>query len=310
MIEERIWTILGVALCSLLALWIYGEHGRLLRRSTWSMVRLSGMRRFLKLTTLHGYVYARWTNLYVKLGSQYIAPLLGKRGNRWLANHYHGKMLTTELAQAIITIDHEIPLRDLEQVVPYPMARDLVLHSPPDVAVFECPCRHMRANPCRPTQVCMVIGQPFVGFILEHHPTTSRQLTQQEAVDLLKAERERGHIHTAYFKDAAAGRFYAICNCCKCCCGGIEAMTKRGIPMISPSGYVAQIREDDCIGCGTCVETCPFDAISLLEDVAHIDWATCMGCGVCEHQCPNEAISLLRNEGKGVPLDVRLLAQP
>jgi len=53
------------------------------------------------------------------------------------------------------------------------MARDLVLKAPPEIAVNECGCRHRRAHPCQPTQVCMVVGQPFVDFILEHHPKTS-----------------------------------------------------------------------------------------------------------------------------------------
>jgi ferredoxin len=34
-----------------------------------------------------------------------------------------------------------------------------------------------------------------------------------------------------------------------------------------------------------------------------------MGCGACEPQCPQEAISLVRDEAKGEPLDVRLLAR-
>jgi len=34
-----------------------------------------------------------------------------------------------------------------------------------------------------------------------------------------------------------------------------------------------------------------------------------MGCGVCVGKCPNEVRSLVRNEKKGVPLEVRLLAQ-
>jgi ferredoxin len=271
------------------------------------MVRLSGWQRHWRLTTLHGYIYARWTDLYVRVGSQYIAPLLRRRGKRWLAVHYHGKVLPTDLARAIVSIDQEIPLRDLEQVIPYPQARDLVLAAPLDVAVYECPCRHLRAIPCPPTQVCMVIGQPFVDFMIEHHPGTSRRLTTQEAVDLLAAEHARGHVHTAWFKDASVGRFYAICNCCPCCCGGIEAMKKHGIAMITPSGYLAEIATAGCVGCGACAAACPFDALALAEGVAVVDAARCMGCGVCEDQCPAGAIALRREPAKGIPLDVRAM---
>jgi len=153
----------------------------------------------------------------------------------------------------------------------------------------------------------MVVGQPFVDFILEHHPNSARRLSTEEALALLKAEHERGHVHTAWFKDAAAGRFYAICNCCKCCCGGIEAMTKHGIPMIAPSGYTCQVNQDLCIGCQACTQVCPFEAIQVVGGTAQVIWEQCMGCGACEPFCPQGALSLVRDEGKGLPLDVRLL---
>jgi ferredoxin len=223
-----------------------------------------------------------------------------------LAGHYHGKVLTPDQAEAIITLDHDIPLRDLEQIIPYPMARDLVLKGPPEVAVFQCGCRQIRNNPCQPIQVCMVIGQPFVDFVLEHHPKSSRRLTQTEALELLRAEHERGHLHSAWFKDVLLDRFYAICNCCKCCCGGIEAMVKYGAPTMVSSGYVAKVDEKNCTVCGTCMDACPFGALSLNEVLA-VSWEKCMGCGVCVGQCPSEAISLIRDEKKGIPLDVRML---
>ena len=90
----------------------------------------------------------------------------------------------------------------------------------------------------------MIIGQPYVDFLTEHNPKSARRVSQSEALGILEAEHQRGHVHTAYFKDAMEGRFYAICNCCKCCCGGIEAMMKSGVPMIASSGFVAQIDPD------------------------------------------------------------------
>jgi ferredoxin len=154
----------------------------------------------------------------------------------------------------------------------------------------------------------MVIGQPFVDFMMEHNPQITRRLTQTEALELLQAEHERGHLHSAWFKDAMLDRFYAICNCCKCCCGGIEAMIKYGSPMIASSGYVARVNQPVCGQCGACVEACPFGALSL-DAAVEVNWEKCMGCGVCEGQCPTGAMLLVRDERKGIPLDVRLLAQ-
>jgi heterodisulfide reductase subunit A-like polyferredoxin len=100
-------------------------------------------------------------------------------------------------------------------------------------------------------------------------------------------------------------RFYAICNCC---CGGIEAMVKYDIPIVASSGYVAQVDETLCTACATCEDACPFEAIHVNE-TSIVNWEACMGCGVCVGQCPDEAVSLVRDERKGMPLDMRLLAQ-
>jgi ferredoxin len=262
------------------------------------------------LNALHAYVYARWTNQYVKSlirGFPSLKTRRGARGAKWFSDHYHAKVLTEEQAEAIVSSKKDIPLRDLEQIIPYPMARNLVLQGPPDVAVYECACRHARAKPCAPTLVCMVIGQPFVDFILEHNPQSSRRLTQAEALDLLQAEHERGHVHSAWFKDAMMNRFYAICNCCQCCCAGIEAMTKYGVPFMASSGYVAQLDAGLCNQCGACVDACPFNALSTNDAGVERSWEKCMGCGVCVEKCPTQAMALARDEKKGIPLDVRLM---
>lgn len=299
--------VVGALLIGVLALWFFGERWRPLRRSTWLFLREGGVGRLLNGSALHAYAYGRWTNQYIDVLINRIYPRLDAHGRQRWADHYHGKVLTQEHARAIITLNEDIPLQDLEQIIPYPVARDIVLKGPPEVAVYECGCRHARANHCEPTQVCMIIGQPFVDFVLEHNPQSSRRLSQAEALELLEAEYERGHVHSAWFKDVCLDRFYVICNCCKCCCGGIEAMTKYGMQLMASSGYVAQVDEMLCVACGTCEEACPFEAVEV-EETAAVDWETCMGCGVCVGQCPNEAMSLIRDERKGEPLDVRVLA--
>jgi ferredoxin len=301
-----VWIIAGTLLALVLVFWLYAERWHPLRPSTLAFMRAIGWRRALGLNSLHGYVYGRWTRQYLHLLMHRLFPRLNAEGRRRWSDRYHGKVLTHDEARAIVTLDREISLRDLEQIIPYPTARALVLEGPPDVVAYDCACRGNRANPCVPIQVCMVIGQPFADFILEHHPKGSRRLSQAEALALLEAEHERGHLHSAWFKDATLGRFYAICNCCKCCCGGIAAMRRYGTPMVAPSGYVARVDETACTGCGACVPRCPFDAIAV-NGTASVNRDACMGCGVCIDSCPQHALSLERDEAKGTPLDVRLL---
>jgi len=108
------------------------------------------------------------------------------------------------------------------------------------------------------------------------------------------------------YRDAMLGRFYAICNCCSCCCGAMQAH-QHGAPMLASSGYVAQVDGDLCAACGICAECCQFEAISVDDGFARIDEAACMGCGVCVSHYPQEAISLRREPAKGEPLEIQQL---
>ncbi len=308
------WLVLCTVACGILAtsliFWLIGERGRLVQPSTRKTLHDRGIWQLASLRAWHWYVYGRWPRFYIGSLIKHVfgaIAWLGPNWKVWLADHYHGKILTTENAKSILTIDHEISLQDLERIVPYRTARSLLLMGPPDIAVFECPCRLVRDNPCRPTQVCLIVGQPFVDLVLDHHPKTSRLLTQQEALDLLEAEHHRGHLHSAWFKDACLDRFFAICNCCKCCCGGIDAMVNHGIPMMASSGYVAEVDNQICKGCGACEKACAFGAIRVNRQAA-VDANACMGCGVCEGLCTSGAVSLVRAPDRGAPLDLRQMS--
>jgi ferredoxin len=246
---------------------------------------------YSRLDWLHGYVYARWPYLYIGVATRehplarVIVPivnaisrlrpsLLGLDGNS-AADTYHGKVVPLEAARQLVTVDQEIELRDLEHIIPYAKARDIILNNPDHIVALDCPCRLSRQDPCRPVDVCLIIGEPFAGFVVEHHPGRARWISPQEAEDILQAEHDRGHVSHAFFKDAMLNRFYAICNCCACCCGAMQAW-QNGSEMLTSSGYVAQVDGERCIGCGTCVEFCQFQALSLEGDRVLLDWERCM----------------------------------
>ncbi len=54
----------------------------------------------------------------------------------------------------------------------------------------------------------------------------------------------------------------------------------------------AVVDEETCVGCGTCVDACPVDAISMENDKAKIDAGKCTECGSCVDECPVGAISI------------------
>lgn len=282
---------------------------------------------------IHGYVYARWTYLYIGLGTgaqplpRWLAllvrfvpriPFAGritrsrlnplhhpKYADRYptFAEGYHGKVLPLKAATELVQIHEPVRLQNLEKILPYARARDLILKNPDHILALECPCRSARENPCLPLDVCLIVGEPFASFITEHHPGRSRRISVDEAVEILQAEDERGHVHHAFFKDAMLGRFYAICNCCACCCGAIQ-FHNRGTPMLASSGYVSHVDSDLCIGCGECQDTCQFGALTLADYQAVVDEALCMGCGVCVSKCEQGALELVRSAGKGEPLEI------
>lgn len=278
---------------------------------------------------IHGYVYGRWTYLYIAIatGEHPLARVLngllnglnalrralpGRRTTRThptgttFADTYHGKVVPLDHARQLITVDRDVTVRDLEQVIPYTKARDIVLHNPDHIVVLDCPCRSSREHPCLPLDVCLIIGEPFASFVHDHHPATSRWITPDEAVAILESEDNRGHVHHAFFKDAMLNRFYAICNCCSCCCGAMQAH-QHGTPMLASSGFVCRVDDDRCQACGDCTEVCQFGALTIHEMQLRVDAARCMGCGVCQSRCGYEALTLVRERERGIPLEIRTL---
>lgn len=315
MLQIILWVagiLIGLQIIQVLAVWLIGERGPVIRPSTREFARISGWKSFLDPRHFfHGYYYLRFLENYVGTGLKVVKiPLIGPMFARLLVGKtYHGKTMTTAEAKSLVTIGKEIPLQDLgERVIPFPVARQFMLQAPLDIAVIECPCRKTRSNPCLPLEVCLAIGQPFVDFHLEHNPGKTRKITKEEAVKIIEEEHKRGHIHTAWFKDATADRFWAICNCCKCCCASND-LRKKKIDLIVASGYIAQVDKKLCNSCMKCSKVCMFDAFAMGNDSAELIWDRCKGCGVCVDKCPQKAIKLVRDEKKGDPLDVAALSK-
>ncbi|NPE31370.1 4Fe-4S binding protein [Methanococcoides sp. SA1] len=56
---------------------------------------------------------------------------------------------------------------------------------------------------------------------------------------------------------------------------------------------VAVINRVECVGCGTCVDDCPSEAISMDgENIAVVKADECIDCGACVDSCPTDAITM------------------
>ncbi|MCR4956056.1 MAG: RnfABCDGE type electron transport complex subunit B [Lachnospiraceae bacterium] len=53
---------------------------------------------------------------------------------------------------------------------------------------------------------------------------------------------------------------------------------------------VMQVCKTGCIACHLCEKNCPVQAITVENNVAHIDQDKCIGCGICAQKCPKQVI--------------------
>lgn len=92
---------------------------------------------------------------------------------------------------------------------------------------------------------------------------------------------------------------------------------------IKSEPMIAYIYEDTCVGCGLCVDVCPFTAIELVEvvdkerstrdnqvmkTVARINEGVCKGCGTCSAACRSLSARLRGFEGSGILAQIDALA--
>ncbi|HEX3020285.1 MAG TPA: RnfABCDGE type electron transport complex subunit B [Chitinispirillaceae bacterium] len=59
-------------------------------------------------------------------------------------------------------------------------------------------------------------------------------------------------------------------------------------------GNGSKVCQNGCLGLGTCLRACPFNAIRINGNgVAEVDFEKCTGCGKCVRSCPRNIISMI-----------------
>ncbi|MFX1392893.1 MAG: 4Fe-4S binding protein [Promethearchaeota archaeon] len=212
----------------------------------------------------------------------------------------------SKLYKQVPAVDRTIPVEKevetgTEIIIPYEEIEKYIEEygkEENNIAVAHCYCRHehdLLNDPCKlgaPKLNCFLFDKS-ANFVIEHG--FASPITKEEALKIFREAEDYGLVHKVFHvhSDPKQG-IEAICNCCKCCCG-IFQMYLRGVtPFHTISSYISRISLDKCIGCGTCVEKCPLEAIDLYDSVAIVNEESCIGCGICAHHCPEEAIHLER----------------
>ena len=272
---------------------------------------------------VHNYLYFAFYDLYVKYflkAGRFVRDKLGGLKLSAAAfgvvfDRYHSKIITYDNARKMLSVKEDLDLGAdyKKRIVPFKYANKIILKETDYIAVMDCPCRKSRENGCEPANVCIAVGKTTARFWMEHCDKYNvRKIDADEALQIIRDARDRGEITTAWFKVATGARTGVICNCCKCCCGGLEGMRiaqslNYGKELFNtiPSGYKVDYDPQKCDNCGICADVCFFDAIEMTPDgdvLYHAD--NCMGCGLCVEKCDQGARSLNENFKDIYPLDL------
>lgn len=131
-------------------------------------------------------------------------------------------------------------------------------------SVSDCSCRTSReimGEGCGHLKEDMCIQ---MGHAAEYYIRTGRgrEITREEAFDIIKRAEENGLMHQIPNLDGS-GKTHAICNCCGCSCFALRTTTMFNNADMSRSNYVSKVDKDKCVACGECVVNCPTNALKL-----------------------------------------------
>ena len=211
----------------------------------------------------------------------------------------------------IIPVEKELTVPQ-EKVLPFHEASKII-DEQDIISLSECPCKLERAlidEPCKTASDlnrCLHFGN--VGrYFIEHD--LGKSISRDEAKRVLKEADEEGLVHKTFHDDFDLDKSEnCICSCCKCCCILFQSYYRGILSFHTLTSYIAKLDESKCEGCGTCVDKCPIEAVTLVDGIAHDDEHKCIGCGVCVHHCPEKARTLERTAQREIYIPPPIIEQ-
>jgi UDP-glucose 4-epimerase len=196
-----------------------------------------------------------------------------------------------------VTIDETVG-QPHSEVLPPQILHDLIDTAKQHVIMDCCLCRN--THQCKNHSI--EIGCLFMGpTALEIPQKIGRRVTREEAHAHVGRAIENGLVPMAgkvrvdnfLFLAPDRRQLLSVCFCCHCCCmmGYYRHAGKHINEMMVPLEGTRIVVTDRCKGCGTCVETCIFEAIKVNGGRA-VHTSACRVCGRCVRYCPNNAVEL------------------
>jgi NADPH-dependent glutamate synthase beta subunit-like oxidoreductase/NAD-dependent dihydropyrimidine dehydrogenase PreA subunit len=137
--------------------------------------------------------------------------------------------------------------------------------------VSDCSCRTARkvmGEGCGhlAEEMCIQMGHAAEYYI---RTGRGRQITREEAFEIIKRAEENGLMHQIPNLDGS-GKTHAICNCCGCSCLALRTASMfKNVDMVR-SNYVAHVDKEKCVACGECVVNCPVNAVKLGQKLCSV----------------------------------------
>ncbi|MBI2854036.1 MAG: ferredoxin-like protein [Chloroflexi bacterium] len=100
-----------------------------------------------------------------------------------------------------------------------------IIDSSGGLVVGPCTCRAIFKKCDRPLETEILIGATRNVFVAER-PHCHHVITKEEAKDIMRRCHELGLVHTII---KCRENFYAVCNCCSCCCVPTRLRKKYGM---------------------------------------------------------------------------------
>jgi heterodisulfide reductase subunit A-like polyferredoxin len=196
----------------------------------------------------------------------------------------------------IVNENGDLTVRVWEEV----LGKDLELK--PDLLVLSTPV--VPAEGARELATTLKVSQDMEGFFLEAHVKLRPVDFSSDGIFMA------GMAHYPKLLDETIVQAQAA---------AARAATLLAQDTIEAGGRVAVVDETLCVGCLTCVRTCPYGAPRIVANLtgvgnilgaAQVETAICHGCGSCAAACPAKAIDLMHYKDSQVLAKVDALFAP
>ncbi len=167
-----------------------------------------------------------------------------------------------------------------------------IIENQKKIAIAPCVCRtttKLAGKGCdKPVENCFSFGS-HAEYYVENK--MGRYITIDEAKEIVIKNEEAGLVMQPFNSQKIGG----MCSCCGDCCGVLRSLKMHPHPAeMVQSNYFAQVDDEECTGCETCLERCQMEAIDVVDGIAEINLVRCIGCGLCVTTCPVDAIELIK----------------